>query len=114
MTSPVYGIMKKEIRAREDGGWRRVEWDLPQVPTLREIEVVHGRLIYLNPKVATPSPFPPLRMPHILDESHVSSSWMGGPGAADGCRPGCSQSVIFDGTASLARHVEMYAVAAVF
>lgn len=51
VTSPVYGLMKKEIRARDDGGWRRVEWDLPQPPTLREIEVVHGRLIYLNPKV---------------------------------------------------------------
>lgn len=57
VTSPVYGVMKKEIRARDDGGWRRVEWDLPQAPTLRDIEVVHGRLIYLNPKVG-PTPCP--------------------------------------------------------
>ena len=51
VTSPVYGVMKREIRAREDSGWKRVEWELPEAPTLRELEVVHGRLIYLNPKV---------------------------------------------------------------
>lgn len=43
--------MKKEIKARQDGGWRRVEWELPEAPILRDLEVVHGRLVYLNPKV---------------------------------------------------------------
>lgn len=51
MTSPVYGIMKKEMKARQDGGWSRVEWELPEAPVLRDLEVVHGRLVYLNPKV---------------------------------------------------------------
>ena len=51
VTAPVYAAMKREIRARQDGGWARVEWALPTLPQLRDLEVVHGRMLYLNPKV---------------------------------------------------------------
>ena len=47
--------MKREIKAREGSGWRRVDWALPAAPAPREMEVVHGRLVYLNPK-ACPRP----------------------------------------------------------
>lgn len=43
--------MKKELRNREAAGWARVAWGLAQKPALNEMAVVHGRLIYLNPKV---------------------------------------------------------------
>ncbi len=43
--------MKREIKARHDGGWARVDWALPTRPQLRDLEVVHGRMVYLNPKV---------------------------------------------------------------
>ena len=43
--------MKAQLKAREDGGWKRVEWSLARRPHLHELEVVHGRLIAQNPKV---------------------------------------------------------------
>ena len=43
--------MKREIRARQDGGWAHVDWALPARPQLQDLEVVHGRMVYLNPKV---------------------------------------------------------------
>ena len=54
VTASVYAAMKREIRARQDGGWARVEWALPTRPQLRDLEVVHGRMLYLNPKVPHP------------------------------------------------------------
>ena len=51
VTTPVYAAMKREIKARLDGGWSRVDWALPTRPQLRDLEVVHGRMVYLNPKV---------------------------------------------------------------
>ncbi len=51
VTTPVYAAMKREIKARHDGGWARVDWALPTRPQLRDLEVVHGRMVYLNPKV---------------------------------------------------------------
>jgi hypothetical protein len=47
----VFSEMKKELRNREAAGWARVAWGLAQKPALNEMAVVHGRLIYLNPKV---------------------------------------------------------------
>ena len=50
VTPAIYTDMKRQIKAREDGGWKRLEWALVQAPTLKEIEVVQGRLISIDPK----------------------------------------------------------------
>lgn len=49
-TPAVFSDMKRQIKQRQAGGWARVEWSLLQPPTLGEIEVVHGRLIAIDPK----------------------------------------------------------------
>ncbi len=51
VTPGMFSELKRELRQREAAGWARVHWGLPQPPQLSEMEVVHGRLIYLNPKV---------------------------------------------------------------
>lgn len=53
VTPAEYGNVKAQLKAREDGGWKRVEWSLVRRPHLHELEVVHGRLIAQNPKVYT-------------------------------------------------------------
>ena len=52
MTPAEYGNFKAQLKAREDGDWRRVEWSLARRPLLHELEVVHGRMIAPNPKVS--------------------------------------------------------------
>lgn len=52
VTPTVFSDMKKQLKQREDGGWARVEWAMSYTPTLKEVEVVHGRLISLDPKVS--------------------------------------------------------------
>lgn len=51
MTPAEYGNVKAQLKAREDGDWKKVEWSLVRRPHLHELEVVHGRLIAQNPKV---------------------------------------------------------------
>ena len=43
--------MKAQLRARASGGWARVEWALARRPGLHELELVHARLLALDPKV---------------------------------------------------------------
>ena len=43
--------VKRQLKAREDGDWKRIEWSLVAEPSLRELEVVHGRLLAMDPKV---------------------------------------------------------------
>jgi large subunit ribosomal protein L45 len=51
LASPaVYSDLKRQIKHREDAGWARVDWALPTPPTLREIEVVQGRMVAADPK----------------------------------------------------------------
>ncbi|CAK0786856.1 hypothetical protein CVIRNUC_010070 [Coccomyxa viridis] len=50
MTPAEYGNFKAQLKAREDGDWKRVEWSLARRPLLHELEVVHGRMIAPNPK----------------------------------------------------------------
>ncbi|CAL5222260.1 g4597 [Coccomyxa viridis] len=50
MTPGEYGNVKAQLKAREDGDWKKVEWSLVRRPHLHELEVVHGRLIAQNPK----------------------------------------------------------------
>lgn len=59
MTPAAYGTVKAQLKAREEGGWKRVAWALARRPQLHELELVHARLIAANPKVHTP--FPSLR-----------------------------------------------------
>eukprot|EP00887_Chlorella_sp_A99_P000779 scaffold5.g779.t1 len=55
----VFADMKRQLKQREEGGWARVSWAMTQRPTLKQarrfraraqVEVVHGRLIALDPK----------------------------------------------------------------
>lgn len=54
MTPAAYGTVKAQLKAREDGGWKRVSWSLARRPQLNELELVHARLIASNPKVSVP------------------------------------------------------------
>ncbi len=51
MTPSAYGTAKAQLKAREEGGWKRVAWALARRPQLHELELVHARLIAANPKV---------------------------------------------------------------
>ena len=51
MTPAEYGNFKAQLKAREEGDWKRVDWSLARRPLLHELEVVHGRMIAPNPKV---------------------------------------------------------------
>ena len=45
--------VKRQLKAREDGDWKRIEWSLVAEPSLKELEVVHGRLLAMDPKVCS-------------------------------------------------------------
>ena len=45
VTDKMFGMLKQELRHREQGGWARVEWDLAQRPDHQAIELVQGRLM---------------------------------------------------------------------
>ena len=51
MTPAEYANFKAQLKAREDGDWKRIDWSLARRPLLHELEVVHGRMIAPNPKV---------------------------------------------------------------
>ena len=51
VTPAIFADMKRQLRQREEGGWRRVQWELVSPPTPREVQVVQGRLILIDPKV---------------------------------------------------------------
>lgn len=51
LTPVEYGNVKAQLRARQAGGWAAVEWALARRPALHELELVHARLLALNPKV---------------------------------------------------------------
>ena len=53
LTPAEYSNVKAQLKAREDGGWKRIEWSLARRPHLHELEVVHGRMIAPNPKVSS-------------------------------------------------------------
>ena len=55
-TPALFGDMKREIRARQDGGWRSVRWKMLKRPRLNQIQIVHGRIMAQNPKVSTSHP----------------------------------------------------------
>ncbi|KAK9903338.1 hypothetical protein WJX75_003173 [Coccomyxa subellipsoidea] len=55
MTPAAYGTVKAQLKAREEGGWKRVAWALARRPQLHELELVHARLIAANPKDARSS-----------------------------------------------------------
>ena len=50
VTPAVFTDMKRQIKAREEGGWKKVEWALSGRPELKDIEVVQGRLIAIDTK----------------------------------------------------------------
>ena len=51
VTPVEYSNIKTQLRARAAGGWARVAWALAERPRLNQLEVVHARLVSLNPKV---------------------------------------------------------------
>ncbi|KAK9823749.1 hypothetical protein WJX72_005137 [[Myrmecia] bisecta] len=50
VTPAVFSDLKRELKAREAGGWHSVRWALVERPPLKKVEVVHGRLVAINPK----------------------------------------------------------------
>lgn len=46
----VFTDMKRQIKARLDGGWDKVHWCLSSAPAINQVEVVHARLIAADPK----------------------------------------------------------------
>lgn len=48
--------MKRQVKAREEGGWARVNWSFAQRPGLTDMEAVHGRMVMVNPQVCHPLP----------------------------------------------------------
>lgn len=42
--------VKKQLKMREDGNWKRIEWSLGKELQPHDISVVHGRLMAMDPK----------------------------------------------------------------
>lgn len=53
LTPVEYSNVKSQLRARGAGGWARVDWALARRPALHELELLHARLLALNPKART-------------------------------------------------------------
>jgi hypothetical protein len=49
----VFTDVKRQLKAREEGGWARIAWALEERPELNQMEVVHGRLLAIDPKAST-------------------------------------------------------------
>jgi hypothetical protein len=50
--------VKKQLKMREDGNWKRIEWSLGKELQPHDISVVHGRLMAMDPKAPLlPTPF---------------------------------------------------------
>lgn len=49
-TPPIFSDMKKQLRQRQYGGWKRIEWTLKKKPDLYEMELVQARVIAADPK----------------------------------------------------------------
>lgn len=50
VTPSVFSDMKRQIKAREEGGWARIDWAVTKPIEVRDLEVVQGRLIAIDPK----------------------------------------------------------------
>lgn len=50
-TPALFGNMKREIKARQDGGWKSVRWSMVKPPKLGHMDILHGRIMAQNPKV---------------------------------------------------------------
>ena len=50
-TPALFDNMKREIKARQEGGWKSVRWSIVKPPKLRQMNLVHGRIMAQNPKV---------------------------------------------------------------
>jgi len=48
--APVFSDFQKQVSHRRKGGWSKVEWKFVELPSLRQIEVVHGRMLLASPK----------------------------------------------------------------
>lgn len=49
-TPALFGDMKREIKARQDGGWKSVRWSMVKRPELKQLDILHGRIMASNPK----------------------------------------------------------------
>ena len=54
LTPVEYSNVKAQLRARGAGGWAHVAWALARRPQLHELELLHARLLALNPKARQP------------------------------------------------------------
>lgn len=46
-----YINLKKQLAARQEGGWTRVAWGYAQKPSPYDIHLLQARLLMLDPKV---------------------------------------------------------------
>ena len=46
----IFTDMKRQLKVREEGGWKRVEWKMSIKPEMHTTEVVQGRMIAADPK----------------------------------------------------------------
>lgn len=44
-------MFKRQIKAREDAGWTKIEWALAERPDIKDVNVVQGRAAMGDPKV---------------------------------------------------------------
>ena len=51
-----YINLKKQLAARQEGGWTRVAWGYAQQPSPYDIHLLQARLLMLDPKVGVLSP----------------------------------------------------------
>ncbi|KAL3156146.1 hypothetical protein ABBQ32_012436 [Trebouxia sp. C0010 RCD-2024] len=49
-TPALFDNMKREIKARQDGGWKSVRWSMVKPPKLGQMDILHGRIMAQNPK----------------------------------------------------------------
>mmetsp|Transcript_32105 Transcript_32105/g.91034 ORF Transcript_32105/g.91034 Transcript_32105/m.91034 type:complete len:215 (+) Transcript_32105:629-1273(+) len=48
-TGQCFGLMKRELKARDKANWGKVSWGLAEEPRLSDLELVQGRMLALDP-----------------------------------------------------------------
>ena len=77
-TGRMFSEMKLDLKRRAELKWKRVHWALAEPLARSDLEVVHGRLMYLNPKAPpSPPPLPPgCRVHACVLTDHTSLQWL--------------------------------------
>jgi hypothetical protein len=79
-----YSNVKSQLRARGAGGWARIDWALARRPQLHELELLHARLLALNPKARACAPNPACLIRDSLCKSLRTGAGAGIPDLLEG------------------------------